>query len=198
MLQDVGLSLGYNPGRKLQSLVARLNNNLTVSKSRVSAFFSSSSCFLSFYYQNQWHELAIYSCITFWVTYSLTGNVQSGSGQGLTILHVHVLTRVPFWIDTWDGHMRELGLFGVQFSSPHLRAHWWWVSGEFDLVTFSSLLSQVRRILRLWFVCLRSFVFYVQSFAFLSIYLWHHYCMSLPINASKIYIPDYVKGVLHL
>ncbi len=94
MLQDVGLSLGYNPGRKLQSLVARLNNNLTASKSRVSAFFS--SCFLSFSYQNQRHELAIYSCITFWVTYSLAGNVQSGSGRGLTILRVHVLTRVQF------------------------------------------------------------------------------------------------------
>ncbi|PBK58384.1 hypothetical protein ARMSODRAFT_134385 [Armillaria solidipes] len=30
MLQDVGLSLGCNPGRKIQSLVARLNNNMAV------------------------------------------------------------------------------------------------------------------------------------------------------------------------
>ncbi|SJL13346.1 uncharacterized protein ARMOST_16787 [Armillaria ostoyae] len=30
MLQDVGLSLGCNPGRKIQSLVVRMNNNMAV------------------------------------------------------------------------------------------------------------------------------------------------------------------------
>ncbi len=106
MLQDVGLSLGYNPGRKLQSLVARLNNNMAVNKSRVSGFFA--NCFLSFSYQNQRCKLAIYLCITFWVAYSLGRDVQSRSGRGLAILRVDVLTRMP-----WDGSREgNLDCFG--------------------------------------------------------------------------------------